>query len=155
MKVNLSDLIEAIEFENEMMNHYYNKKTGIIIYKENSDTAAYDSEDIHKIATMEEWERELVENLHDLKENPQDYIKLPGNEEIDELKLMIDFCNSFSDISIRESLTTDNDYYRRLDEVKNIILDKDLINDWYDYREEAERDIAVEWCRKNNIDYIE
>ena len=33
MKVNLSDLIECIEFEGELLSHYYNKKTGVIIYK--------------------------------------------------------------------------------------------------------------------------
>ena len=38
MKVNLSDVIEAIEFENDMLNHYYNKKTGVIIYKETPGT---------------------------------------------------------------------------------------------------------------------
>ena len=31
MQVNLSDLIEAIEFENDMLSHYYNKDTGVII----------------------------------------------------------------------------------------------------------------------------
>ena len=155
MEVNLNDLIEAIQFENEMLNHYYNKNTGIIVYKENSDTAAYSSEDISRVDTMEEWERELVESLYDLKVNPQDYIKVPGYEEIDEVKLMMDFCNSFSDISLNETLTTNSDYYRKLHEVKNIIRDKNLINEWYDYRDAAERDIAIEWCMKNNINYIE
>ena len=155
MKLKLIDVIEAIEFENDMLNHYYNKKTGIIIYKEDPETSLYSADDIDKICDLEEWEKQLVENLYDLKVNQQDYIKLPGNEEIDEVKLMIDFCSSFSDISLNELLTTHNDHYKILHDVKNIIRDKDLINEWYDYREAVERDIAVEWCRENNIDYIE
>ena len=33
------------------------------------------------------------------------------------------------------------------------IENQDLINDWYDYREEAERNIAIKWCEENNIEY--
>ena len=77
MKVELNDVIEAIEFENELLNHFYNKKTGIIIYKEDFSTASYTAEDIGKANELEEWERELVINLHDLEENPDYYIQLP------------------------------------------------------------------------------
>ena len=155
MKVNLNDVIEAIEFENEMLNHYYNKNTGIIIYKEDSKTALYNAEDMHKIDTLEDWERELVKDLYDLRENPENYIKLPGKDEIDELKMMIDFCNSFSDILLTEEISYEHDYRRKLHEVKNVIRHKGLINDWYDYREATEREIAIEWCRNNNIKYTE
>ncbi|MGG7186692.1 hypothetical protein ACQPUS_12575, partial [Clostridium butyricum] len=98
MQVNLSDLIEAIEFENDMLSHYYNKDTGVIIYKEDMETASYFAEDIDRVDSMEEWEKELIEGLYDLKKNPENYIKLPDKEELNELKIMINFCSSFSDI---------------------------------------------------------
>ena len=91
----------------------------------------------------------FYEKFKYINHNRISQLKLPGNEEIDEVKLMIDFCSSFSDISLNELLTTHNDHYKILHDVKNIIRDKDLIN------EAVERDIAVEWCRENNIDYIE
>ena len=155
MKVNLSDVIEGIEFENDMLNHYYNKKTGVIIYKEDSETSSYSAHDIHKIDQMEEWEKELVSGLYDLNENPQDYIKLPGRDETDEIKMMVEFCNSFSDIKLENTIDSDNDYNKMLHDIKNIIRDKGLINEWYDYREASEKEIAIEWCNKNNIEYIE
>ena len=34
MRVDLNDVIEAIEYENESLDYYYNKKTGVVIYKE-------------------------------------------------------------------------------------------------------------------------
>lgn len=155
MKVNLNDVIESIEFENDILNHYYNKDTGIIIYKEDSETSSYSAYDIDKIDQMEEWERELVIGLYDLKENPQNYIQLPKKDEFDELKMMIDFCNSFSDISLDGDLSLDYDENRKLHKLKEIIRDKGLINEWYDYREVSERAIAIEWCNDNNIEYIE
>ena len=95
MKVNLKVVIECIEFENENLNHFYNKNTGIIIYKESSETSNYSAADYNKIDEFEDWERELIEYLYDLENNPQDYIKIPKTDEINELNMLIDFCNSF------------------------------------------------------------
>ena len=137
MKVELNDVIEAIEFENELLNHFYNKKTGVIIYKEDFTTASYNAEDIKRLDELEEWERELVINLHDLKENPESY----------ELNIMMEFCNSFSDISMPDKIEKEED-------LRKIIQDKNLLSEWYDYREYREREIAIKWCDENNIEYI-
>ena len=32
MKADLNDVIECIEFEGELLTHYYNKNTGVIMY---------------------------------------------------------------------------------------------------------------------------
>lgn len=153
MKVNLQDVIEAIEFENDKLNHYYNKKTGVIIYKEDAETAMYNAGDMDRIDTLENWEQELVRELYDLQENPQDYIRLPERDESDELQMMMDFCRAFSDISLKDSINNETDLSRKLHKVKNVIRDKGIINDWYDYREAAEREIAEQWCINNNIEY--
>ncbi|HCW54341.1 MAG TPA: hypothetical protein DG753_11520 [Clostridium sp.] len=155
MKVNLSDVIECIEFENENLNHFYNKKTGIIIYKESSDTSSYSAADYNRIDEFEEWERELIESLYDLEKNPNDYIKLPGEEDINELNILINFCNSFSDISIDDILNKNIDNTKKIQEIKKIIEDKNMLNDWYEYREQSERQIAIDWCKNNNIEFEE
>ncbi|MDO5517487.1 MAG: UPF0158 family protein [Clostridium sp.] len=153
MKVNLDDVIECMEFENECLNHYYNKKTGIIIYKESSDTSSYKAEDFNKIDEFEEWERELIISLHDLETNPQDYIQLPVVSEISEFKILADFCNSFSDISIDKIIKENIDEVKKIQKIKRELEDKKMLHDWYDYRESSERQIAEDWCNKNNIEY--
>ena len=47
-------------------------------------------------------------------------------------------------------LLSNKDSFRGL---RQEIENQDLINDWYDYREEAERNIAIKWCEENNIEY--
>ncbi|WP_294403819.1 hypothetical protein [uncultured Clostridium sp.] len=155
MKINLKDVIEAIEYENDVLHHYYNKNTGVIIYQDNSQESSYNAHDISNIEKFEEWEQELIKDLYHLKTNPQDYIRLPENGEKHELKMMIDFCDSFSDIYIDKKISNDDNTAADIHSIKKVIQEKGLINDWYDYREAVERDIAAEWCRDNKIDYIE
>ena len=155
MKVNISDVIECIEFETENLNHYYNKNTGIIIYKESSETSNYSAADYNRINEFEEWERELIESLYDLENNPDNYIKLPGEDEISELNMMINFCNSFNDFSIDDILNKNVDDIKKIQKIKKLIEEKNMLNDWYDFREQTEKQIAKDWCNKNNIEYIE
>ena len=38
-------------------------------------------------------------------------------------------------------------------ELRQSIENEGLINKWYDYREDAERKLAIKWCNDNNIEY--
>lgn len=41
-----------------------------------------------------------------------------------------------------------------IEKLKKMIEDKCLLSEWYDFREDLEREIAVKWCEDNNIEYI-
>ena len=150
LKVDLSDVIECIEFEGELLQHYYNKNTGVIMYIEDSSTATYKADDIHNLDNFEEWEKELILSLHDFRENPNDYIQLPSHEDINESGMMIEFCNNIEDIELRDKILNSKDSFR---ELRQSIEKEGLINEWYDYREDAERNLAIKWCNDNNIEY--
>ncbi|WP_297635272.1 hypothetical protein [uncultured Clostridium sp.] len=152
MKANLNDVIECIEFEGDLLTHYYNKKTGIIIYKEDESTSKYKANDIERIAELEEWEREIVQNLYDLEKNAEDYLRLPTKEEIDEEGMMIEFIKdndkeSFNDKSIQE-IKREFDVKQLRDKIDG--LGKGI--EWYDFREEREKLLAEKWCKENNLE---
>ncbi len=144
MEVNLKDVIEAIEFEGELLKHFYNKNTGVIMYLEDCSTASYKAEDISRLDEFEPWERELIIALHDLKENPDEYIQLPDETELDEYNMMCRFVESKEELEIKSALR----------EMKEEIENKGYLNEWYDYRENMEYTIAKNWCEKNNIKFI-
>ena len=150
LKVDLRDVIEAIEFEGELLQHYYNKNTGVIMYIEDSSSATYKADDIHNLDNFEEWEKELILSLHDFRENPNDYIQLPSHEDINEYGMMIEFCNNIENIELRDKILNSKDSFR---ELRQSIENEGLINKWYDYREDAERKLAIKWCNDNNIEY--
>ena len=150
LKVDLNDVIECIEFEGELLQHYYNKNTGIIMYIEDSSTATYKADDIHNLNNFEDWEKELILSLHDFKENPRDYIQLPSYEDINEYGMMIEFCNNIEDIELRNKILNNKDSFR---ELRQSIENEGFINEWYDYREASEINLAIKWCNDNNIEY--
>lgn len=146
MQVELRDVIEAIEFENELLSHYYNKETGVIIYKEDKSTASVTSENITNIDDYESWQKELIMELKDLEDHPEKYIKLPGTEELHEGRMMKKFMKKYS-------LSCDADE-EEIEELKKVIEGKCLLNEWYDFRKEQEKEIAINWCKENNIEYL-
>lgn len=150
LKVDLNDVIECIEFEGELLQHYYNKNTGIIMYIEDSSSATYKADDIHNLNNFEDWEKELILSLHDFRENPSDYIQLPSYDDINEHGMMIEFCNKIEDIELRNKILNNKDSFR---ELRQSIENEGFINEWYDYREAAEINLAIKWCNDNNIEY--
>ena len=144
MEVNLKDVIEAIEFEGELLKHFYNKNTGVIMYVEDSSTASYKAEDVSRLEEFEEWEQELILALHDLKENPHIYIQLPDETELDEYNMMCNFAKGEEKLELKSTLR----------EMKEEIENKGYLNEWYDYRENIEHNIAKNWCIRNNIKFI-
>lgn len=150
MKVNLNDLIECIEHEGELLTHYYNKKTGVIIYVEDKSTAAYKAADMDRIEEFEDWEKELITMLYDFNTNPKDYIKLPSKEELDEYNMMVQFINTIDNDIEKAKVATGKGNLRKL---KEAIEDAGLLSEWYDYREDTEKNIALKWCNDNGIEY--
>lgn len=150
MKVNLNDVIEAIEFEGDLVRHYYNKNSGIIIGIEDSNTSTYKASLVKDLDKFEEWEKELICNLYDFEENPEDYISLPNKDEINEYGMLIDFCNSLKDLDLKNKLLSDNESFLKL---KQSVEGNGLLSEWYDYREKAEKELAINWCKNNNIGY--
>lgn len=38
---------------------------------------------------------------------------------------------------------------------KDTCIDLDIIDDWYKFRDEKYREIAINWCKENNIKFKE
>ncbi|MGL5647284.1 MAG: hypothetical protein ACRDDY_05485 [Clostridium sp.] len=142
--INLNDVIEAIEFENESLKHYYNKETGIIIYVEDEKENKYINREDEE--GLEEWEKELYFTLKDFKDNKEKYINLPTVEEIDEEGMMREFLE-LNEVKKEKTIELS------LRKLKDKIEDMRLLSKWYDYREEEEKEIAKKWCLENNIEY--
>ena len=142
MKVELSEVIGALEFTNDDMSYVYDTKTGeILVYSDDCFDAFDDYDD----------EEELMDEL----ENGDRYIYLPEQFDINEYGIMKDFIRTVENPNEQNELASairGRGAFRRF---KNTVNELDLADDWCKYRDQALERIARGWCKENNIEIIE
>ena len=130
--VKLDDVIMALEFVNSgvMNTAYFDSKKKEFIYV-----------------------NDMINNrINDLND---DYIMLPAQYDIDEYSMMEDFIEHVSNDVIYEDLMWSirgRGAFRRF---KDMCSYHDVLDDWYKFRDEKYKELAINWCKKNNIDFKE
>ena len=84
-----------------------------------------------------------------------DYIALPDKFEFNEYRLMEKFCLSLSDEKLREEMYYSIKRKGAFQRFKNNIYRYGLADEWYKYRDENLKDIAIEWCKENGFTILD
>lgn len=138
MKVKLDDILEALEFTNDETEFFFNKETGETVMYSNTG--------------MLEMEEGLEE---DLEVNWKKYLRLPAKFYIDEYGMMEDFTNQLPEGIIRNRLDAairERGAFRRF---KDQLYRSGIEKQWYEFRVNAYKQLAMEWCEKHGIEYTE
>lgn len=153
IKVKLKDIIEEMEIQFEESRSFLNIKTGEIVIVTSKDLRAV--EDESPFDHLPDWEQEKRMVAIDVVENFENYIELPTKYDVNEYEIMEDFCLIVSDQRKQDSLLRaikGKGAFRRF---KDKILDFEIEDQWYSYRNERFKQIAIEWCEDNNVKYTE
>ena len=134
MVVALNEIIDALEFINDGLDTsaYFNPKTGEIIYISDY-TNEFDEEQLEEI--YETW------------------LSLPSKYMIDEYSMMECFIQTINDEILYNQLWIAIDGKGAFRRFKDTCINFDVIDDWYQFRDEKYRKLAVEWCRANDIKF--
>ena len=151
--VKLSEILEAIEFRMEENTAYLNRKTGEIVTISEEEFNAAEAQE--PLETYPEWQRDNIRIAREILGNEGNFLSLPTKYDIHEYQIMEGFCLSARDKKISETLWTSikgkGAFWRFKDTVQRLgIADK-----WYKYREEAIKQIAIDWCRSHRIKFKE
>ncbi|WP_066074643.1 UPF0158 family protein [Neobacillus soli] len=152
IQINLKDIIEEMEIQFEESRSLLNITTGEIVLVTSEDLSAVEDEKTFDI--LPEWEQENKMIAIDVVENFENYIELPTKYEVNEYEIIENFCLTVSDQRKQESLLRairGKGAFRRF---KDEIIDFEMEEQWYSYREECFKQIAIEWCQENKINYI-
>ncbi|WML52251.1 UPF0158 family protein [Neobacillus sp. PS3-12] len=153
VQVKLKNIIEEMEIQFEESRSLLNIKTGEIVLVTSEDLRA--AEDEKPFEHLPEWERENRMVAIDVVENFENYIELPTKYDVNEYEIMENFCLTLSEQRKQESLLRairGKGAFRRF---KGKITDLGIEEQWYSYRDECFKQIAIEWCQENKIDFIE
>lgn len=136
MKVDLDKILDALEMVNEDSQAYFNSDTGEIEWLSSFlDSSEY-------------------ENMSDRIEFGN-FISLPTKYDIHEYRIMEDFIYSLpsgeAQNKLYQAIKGKGAFRRFKDTVIYLGVDKD----WYSFRDEAYKNIALEWCKENGLSKAE
>ena len=156
--VKLKDIIDSLDVQMDEIRSYLNTETGEIITLSTEELdIAEESEGEVDFSEYPDWQRDAINEAIDVLNNlnTHKYIELPDRWEINEYGIMESFCYSVNDEKIQNvlfSVIRGSGAFRRF---KDIIHIYNIQDSWYQYRYEALRKIAIEWCKENDITFIE
>lgn len=151
-KTKLTNIIEGMESQSDEMCSYLNIKTGEVVYITNEEMNA--AEDGASLDGFPDWQKDSIEIAVDIIEG-EDYLPLPSKFYIHEYDIMERFCLSIEDEKLCNTLHRSikgSGAFRRF---KDSIHRFNIEDKWYKYRDEALKDIAIDWCKRNDIDFLE
>lgn len=154
MKVKLSEILTGLEMVNSENSVYLSLKSGqavLLSYEEIS--AAEDEDDIDDFP---EWQHENIAIAREIRvDESKDYIALPDDFDIDEYRMMQDFVATVSDDNIATTLAISikgSGAFRRF---KEHLYQYEIQDQWFAFRDNEYKQMAIQWCQDNNVEYIE
>jgi hypothetical protein len=163
--VSLRDLVDELQMLPNEWNAYLNKVTGKIITVTEDDVAMMemDSEleeemeegDDDKAGEVSDLEMEHYQELKRVLASDPDYLKLPSRFDIHEYEIMERFCLSVPDGKVSDVLLRKirgSGAFRRF---KDTIYQYGIEDDWFQYRDEGYKEIAIAWLESKGIAYAD
>jgi hypothetical protein len=151
--VKLDDIMEAIEFQTEERTAYLNRKTGEIVTISEEESQAAEDEDSPE--NYPEWQRDNIKTAMDILDNEENFLTLPNRDDIDEYLVMETFCLSVKNRAISEALSGAIKGSGAFSRFRDNVQRFKIADEWYKFREEAIKQIAIEWCRSKHIEYVD
>ncbi len=152
-RVKLDDIIEGLESQSSEASSFLDKKTGQVVLI--TDEEMYAAEDDEPIEDFPEWQRDQVRIAKQILTNITDYIGLPSKFDIHEYSIMEKFCLSLNDSEMSDNLYSSIKGSGAFGRFKDAIHEYDIADDWYKYRNDALKEIAIEWCQEKGIEFDE
>lgn len=150
--VNINVIIEALEFVSDQTEVYLNTRTGEIFTI--PDQVIPETEMEEDDADFQEMQKEIREKARE-ELSSDEYILLPDFLDIDEYRIMEDFCLTLKDDQLSLVMCNSIRGKGAFKRFKEYIYRYGLADKWYQFREDVLRQKARKWCEDMGIPYFE
>jgi Uncharacterised protein family (UPF0158) len=152
VQVKLKGIIEGLEFQSDEQSSFLNLTTGEVVSVTTEELRAAENEE--PLEDFPEWQHDAIRIAKDIVETDH-YLPLPDRFEIHEYSIMERFCLSVDDEDIRDDLCNAIRGRGAFRYFKDRIQAYGIAEEWYRYRDEALREIAMAWCEAHGIAFTE
>ncbi|MCD8014588.1 MAG: UPF0158 family protein [Lachnospiraceae bacterium] len=135
-KVKLDVILEAIEFADNAITYYLDTKTG------------------ESVMLSEFDEDEELEDEIEYNEEGR-YIPLPTQFDINEYSIMERFIDQLSNARMQNQLARAIQGRGAFRRFKDTLARLGIEDEWYEYRDQTYRELALEWCEENGLEPVE
>jgi hypothetical protein len=131
---------------------FLNIRTGEFVTLSNEELGA--AEEGENIEDFPEWQQEMIQKASEvlLTDN---YRELPSKFDIHEYSIMERFCYTVKDDELSRRLLNSIRGRGAFRYFKDTIHAYGIEKDWYEYREQAFKEIAIDWLEGNKIAYTD
>ena len=151
MKVKLSEIAEAIDFDSEESLSLLNIKTGkVCSFQKEYLSVAEDEEDLSDFV---DWEQEEILRAKKYLKKPNDYIGLPSKFDLNEYSIMENFIIEVPSEKQKEVLFNAIKGKGAFAKFRKGVEQFNLLEKWNEYDNNALTEFAKNWCRENEIEY--
>lgn len=151
IRVKLDEIIEGLESQSDESYSFLDKTTGKVVLISDHEMCA--AEDDDPVEDFPDWEQDQVGIAKEIIDETGNYIELPTKFDIHEYSIMERFCLSLNDTEMHNTLYSLIKGRGAFQRFKDAIHDYDIADDWYKYRNDALKEIAIEWCQENDIEF--
>lgn len=149
-KASLDSVIENMDFQSVETSSFYNKKTSEIKTVSEEEMRMAESE--VNTEKLPNWIQDAVKIAKEVLYN-NTWISLPSSFEINEYSIMEEFCLSIENDRISnimyDSLKGSGAFRRFKENIQRYNIE----DNWYNFKNDAMKKIAINWCERNDIDY--
>ena len=153
LRVKLDDIIEGLECQSDEIHSYMDKRTGKVILISDEELCAAENDE--PIEDFQDWQHDQIKIAKEILAETGDYIELPSKFDIHEYSIMERFCLSIDDSEISDTLYNLIKGSGAFQRFNNAIHKYDIVEDWHKYRDNRLKEIAIEWCQDNRIEFEE
>jgi hypothetical protein len=149
--VSLREFVDEMDTMGDGWLVYLNRRTGEFLSTSEEGRAAAEEEDDDDLP---DWLREELPRIREAMTS-EDWLGLPSKFDLDEYRIMEHFCDSLEDPVLGDDLRDTIGGRGTFGRFKNMIHRHNIHKEWYRFRDEALREIAVRWLEAHEIPYRE
>jgi len=152
--IKLDDILQALE-TTDGIRWYLDRDTGEVVMISDDDDDLFDDDlDVEKLP---EWRREQAQVVRAIDDDVtgERFLSLPDRHDLHEWKWMQQFATEFDDERASESLLRAIHGSGAFRSFKNMIHHLGVQDRWYAFRNAKFREVAIDWCEANELEWIE
>ncbi|NOU98776.1 UPF0158 family protein [Paenibacillus planticolens] len=150
--VNLDDLVGEIQMHMVNTFTFINMTTGEVITITEQEYSA--AEEDEPLDNFPDWQRDNIEAAISIIEDEDGiYVDFTLKNEFNEYEIMEDFIGTLEDEDIQDELYAAIQGKGAFRRFKDGVIEHDVDNQWYSYKNSRIKDLVIEWCKDNEIEF--